>query len=79
VRGLVLAAATVGILNGLVRTADATGSPLDEGTWTASVRFREELGLNEFSGAASSLVDRSACEPEGESGKSAPSKLFDFE
>jgi hypothetical protein len=47
------AAATVGIFNGLVRTADATGIPLDDGTLRASVDFRAELGLNDYAGAHS--------------------------
>ena len=38
------AAATVGIFNGLVRTADATGIPLDDGTLRASKGVRGELG-----------------------------------
>ncbi len=42
------AAATVGIFNGLVRVADATGIPLDDGTRNSSVGFRAELGLNAF-------------------------------
>jgi hypothetical protein len=79
--GLVLAAATVGIFNGLVRTADATGIPLDDGTFASSVGFREKLGLNEFPGAASSLADRSR--PADGSGDDSielsPSKLFGFD
>jgi hypothetical protein len=47
-------AATVGIFNGLVRTADATGIPLDDGTLAASADFREKLGLTAFAGAKSS-------------------------
>ncbi len=45
------AASTVGIFNGLVRTADATGIPLDDGVRDATQDFRAELGLNEFSGS----------------------------
>ena len=45
------AAATVGIFNGLVRVADATGVPLDEGTQHNTSVFRESLGLNEYRGA----------------------------
>ena len=44
-------AATVGIFNGLVRIADATGIPLDGGMVRASRAFREDLGLNDFDGA----------------------------
>ena len=47
------AASTVGIFNGLVRTADAAGIPLDDGTLRASVEFRAELGLNDYAGASS--------------------------
>ena len=49
------AAATVGIFNGLVRVADSTGIPLDGRTLEASAAAREDLGLNEFAGARSSL------------------------
>ena len=37
------AAATVGIFNGLVRVADCTGIPLDDGTRDATVEERESL------------------------------------
>ena len=45
------AAATVGAFNGLVRVADGTGIPLDDGTRSVSDGFREALGLNAFAGA----------------------------
>ena len=45
------AAATVGIFNGLVRVADATGIPLDEGTRRNTEGFRKSLGLDAFGGA----------------------------
>jgi len=45
------AAATVGIFNGLVRVADATGIPLDENSRATSADFRAELGLDDFSGS----------------------------
>ncbi len=45
------AAATVGVFNGLVRVADATGIPLDAPTHAGSAGFRQELGLDAFSGA----------------------------
>lgn len=51
------AAATVAIFNGLVRTADASGIPLDDGTQEMTVDARAELGLNEFRGAANSRDD----------------------
>ncbi len=54
---LVEAASTVGAFNGLVRAADSTGIPLDDGTLSASVDFRAELGLNAFSGASSTDLD----------------------
>jgi len=50
------AAATVGIFNGLVRTADATGIPLDESTLASSADFRQRLGLESFAGARSSAL-----------------------
>ena len=52
------AAGIVGIFNGLVRTADLSGIPLDDGTLHGSVDFRQELGLNAFAGAANSDLDR---------------------
>jgi hypothetical protein len=45
-------AGIVGIFNGLVRNADFSGIPLDEGTLHGSMDFRDQLGLNEFGGAA---------------------------
>lgn len=54
------AAATVGIFNGLVRAADATGIPLDTGTLGASIDFRSALGLDGFAGAASTDLDSAA-------------------
>ncbi len=54
---LVEAAATVGVFNGLVRVADATGIPLDDGTLRASADFRGELGLNDYAGAKSTKLD----------------------
>jgi len=47
-------AATVGIFNGLVRVADATGIPLDHGTRKVSSELRAHLGLNAFAGARNS-------------------------
>ena len=54
---LVEAAATVGIFNGLVRVADSTGIPLDDGTLRASADFRPELGLNDYAGAKSTNLE----------------------
>ncbi|MDG2304877.1 MAG: hypothetical protein P8R42_09505 [Candidatus Binatia bacterium] len=50
--GFVEAAGIVGIFNGLVRTADASGIPLDDGTRDASGEFREALGLESYAGAS---------------------------
>jgi len=72
--GFVEAAATVGIFNGLVRTADATGIPLDDGTRKASADFRKELGFEEFGGARNSDLR----EAEGGTGKTAR-EMFDFD
>lgn len=49
---LVEAAATVGIFNGLVRSADATGIPLDDPMRDASEEVRANLGLDAFGGSA---------------------------
>ncbi len=63
-------AATVGIFNGLVRVADATGIPLDDGTLKASIDFREQLGLNQFAGATNTDLARAgAGQPEREVAK----------
>ncbi|HJL88851.1 MAG TPA: hypothetical protein QF905_00795 [Acidimicrobiales bacterium] len=55
--GLVDAAATVAVFNGLVRSADATGIPLDEYVMARTVDERAELGLNEYTGSANSRPD----------------------
>ena len=52
--GWVEAAMTVAAFNGLVRTADASGIPLDDGVVSATAADRGELGLDEFLGAANS-------------------------
>jgi hypothetical protein len=70
----VSAAATVAIFNGLVRVADSTGIPLDDGTRNASVDFRDELGLNDYSGARSTSLDAVAEVPE----EGSVAKLFGF-
>jgi hypothetical protein len=56
--GFLEAAGIVGIFNGLVRTADLSGIPLDEGTLHGSLDFREKLGLNAFAGAANGDLER---------------------
>jgi hypothetical protein len=70
--GFVEAAAIVGIFNGLVRTADASGIPLDDGTRDGSADFRRELGLDAFGGAANTALD--AARPTA--GASDPLKIF---
>ncbi len=55
--GFVEAAGIVGIFNGLVRTADASGIPLDDGTRGASTEFRQELGLNAYPGSANTDLE----------------------
>ena len=51
------AAATVAAFSGLVRVADGTGIPIDDGLAAASVDIRDQLGLHAFGGAANSGVD----------------------
>lgn len=51
--GLIEAALTVGVFNGLTRVADATGIVLDGGTLAATRDLRAALGLNAFAGATS--------------------------
>ena len=52
--GWVDAAMTVAIFNGLVRTADASGIPLDDSVVSATAADRELLGLDNFSGSDNS-------------------------
>ena len=53
------AAATVAAFSGLVRVADGTGIPIDDGLASASVDIRKDLELFAFNGAAnSSRVDQ---------------------
>lgn len=52
--GLVEAAATVAIFNGLVRVADGTGIQLDPSMLTSTAETRAALGIDLFSGAANS-------------------------
>jgi hypothetical protein len=50
--GLVEAAATVAVFNGLVRVADGCGIPLDDGAIAESDDFRRRLGIEAYRGAA---------------------------
>ncbi len=52
--GFVEAAMTVAVFNGLVRTADAAGIPLDDGVVSATADDRARLGLDEYGGSANS-------------------------
>lgn len=52
VDGLIEAAATVAVFNGLVRVADGTGIQLDDGLRAYSEADRARLGLDKFAGAA---------------------------
>ena len=54
VEGARQAAATVAAFSGLVRVADGTGIPIDDGLAAGSVSIRAELGLGQFAGAANS-------------------------
>ena len=48
--GFIKAAAVVAIFNGLVRSADAAGIPLDDTTMSETIHEREDLRLNDFQG-----------------------------
>lgn len=50
--GAAQAAATVAAFSGLVRVADGTGIPIDDGLAAASIDIRERLELGAFGGAA---------------------------
>lgn len=52
--GLVEAAATIAIFNGLVRVADGTGIQLDDGVLADSADYRDRLGVNSYGGAQNS-------------------------
>ena len=57
------AASIVGIFNGLVRTADASGIPLDDGTRDDTADLRGPLGLNDYAGAANTDLSAPAADP----------------
>jgi hypothetical protein len=65
--GLVEAAATVGIFNGLVRVADGCGIPLDDGTLSVSAEDRAALGLDRYGGAANTDPGRTVAPPADDS------------
>jgi hypothetical protein len=50
--GLLEAAATIAIFNGLIRVADGTGIQLDAGAFEYSSDDRARLGIDKFAGAA---------------------------
>ncbi len=52
--GLVEAAATIAIFNGLVRSADAIGIPLDDVVMGSTADHRSALGINGYAGASQS-------------------------
>ena len=54
--GLVEAAATIAIFNGLVRSADAIGIPLDDVVMGSTADHRSALGINDYAGASQSRV-----------------------
>ena len=49
-RAFIKAASIVAIFNGLVRSADAMGIPLDDVTMLNTSQEREDLGLNNYQG-----------------------------
>ncbi len=62
--GMMEAAATVAIFNGLVRVADGTGIQLDGAMAAASGVLRHGLGLNTMSGAANTPGATANAEPQ---------------
>ncbi len=60
---MITAAMTVGAFNGLVRVADATGIPADEGMLAYSAADRAALGIDAFPGGANSDLDLIRPEP----------------
>jgi hypothetical protein len=50
------AVATVAAFSGLVRVADGTGIPVDDGMAAASADLRDRLGLGCYNGAANSEI-----------------------
>jgi hypothetical protein len=54
--GFVQAAGIAAIFNGLVRTADSTGIPLDDNMRNATEQVRARLGINDFAAAQNTLA-----------------------
>ena len=56
--GFIEAAGTVAIFNGLVRTADGSGIPLDEGTFSVTVDERAALGIDDYASARNTRIEQ---------------------
>jgi len=55
--GVLEAAGTIAIFNGLIRVADGTGIQLDDGLKAASGDERDRLGINSYVGAFNTPAD----------------------